>query len=79
MRNNSIHKKCNKGKGLFELREEHIMNLRARLDIAGFKAVESDRSTISFFLNQEFNMAGIREVVRGRSNMITFFSPSSFV
>ena len=55
------------------------MNLRARLDIAGFKAVESDRSTISFFLNQEFNMAGIREVVRGRSNMITFFSPSSFV
>ena len=23
-------------------------------------------------------MAGIREVVRGRSNMITFFSPSRF-
>lgn len=42
------------------------MNLRARLGMAGFKAVESDRSTISFFLNQEFNMAGIREVVRGR-------------
>ena len=32
-----------------------------------------------FLLNQEFNMAGIIEIVRGRSNMITFFSPGRFV
>ena len=55
------------------------MNLRARLGMQGFKAVKSDRSNMSSFSTRKFNMAGIREVVRGRSNMITFFSPSRFV